>query len=109
MAKKINYYHRIYCDKCTRKFTRRGMARHMASAHTPQPRPFVPQPKKTTEYETGETHEHNLLNGKGLKLGDVVWHVRKCVITRITETEGSKDVSVTLRTTKRNWQQNEPQ
>ncbi len=90
------------CAKCGIGFaSTRGLSIHHSRMH-----PYVPPPapKKTTEQEPIETWETTLLGArKQLGLGDVFWHVRKCVITRITVTEGSNDIAITARVTKRHY------
>lgn len=92
------------CGKCGGKFaTNRGLAIHDTRMH-PYIAPPIPQPKKTVETAPSALEEeHNLVAGNNLELGDVVYLGRKTVITRITKTEGSRDVSVTLKITKKWW------
>ncbi|MEK7992870.1 MAG: hypothetical protein AAB403_03600 [Planctomycetota bacterium] len=90
------------CEKCSRAFgSRRGLEQHDRKAH-----PYVPTPppKRTTEQAPLEVWETKLLGArKQLGLGDVFWHVRKCVITKITTTEGSNDIEITAHVTKRHY------
>src|SRR5438552_3487878 len=94
------------CDECFREDfkSERGLAKHKTKAH-----PYVPPPppKRTTEIEPGIEQTHNLLGGSQLHLGDVVWIGRKAVITKITRTEGSRDIEVILRIMKKWWSETE--
>jgi hypothetical protein len=88
------------CDECFRDDfkSERGVWQHKMKAH-----PYVPPPApaKTTETAPGEEFEQTLIGGSHLNIGDLVWFGRKCVITKLTRTEGSKDIFVTLKVTKK--------
>jgi hypothetical protein len=89
------------CEKCERSFaTARGLQQHDRKAH-----PYIPPPppKRETHTAPDEYENHTLIGGNTLSLGDIVWVGRKTVITSITKTEGSKDVSVVLRITRKWW------
>lgn len=83
-----------------------GLMSHNSHKHPAPPPP--PPPKKETVYAPNVLEEdHSLLNGDKLKIGDLIWLGRKCVITKITKTEGSKDVDVQLKITKMWYSQTE--
>jgi hypothetical protein len=85
---------RYECSKCDERFVSwQARDSHLAIQHRP--------PRKTTETANFGEEFHTLLNGKNLALGDVVWLGRKTVITEITKTEGSDDVAVMLKITKK--------
>jgi hypothetical protein len=85
---------RYECYKCKERFASwQARDSHDDMAHRP--------PRKTTERANFGEESHTLINGKNLALGDVVWLGRKTVITEITKTEGSGDVSVVLKITKK--------
>lgn len=91
---------------CERQFkTMRGMQAHMRIAHKPEP---IVIPKKVIQRAIDRLNEdRNLLNAKGqVDIGDVVYITQKCVVVRITETEGSRDLDVELQITKSSWSSN---
>jgi hypothetical protein len=48
--------------------------------------------------------DRTLLDARGkFQLGDLVWIGRKAVITKLTTTEGSKALEVSLRITRKWW------
>lgn len=95
------------CEKCGKGYkSPAGLTRHKSRMH-PAPVP-VPVPKRTTEEEKGSIDTRTLLGGVDLEVGDVVYIVQKGTISSITKTVGSRDVSVTLRISKSNWQQSRP-
>jgi hypothetical protein len=93
---------KFVCEICGRSdfLSQRGVYQHDRIAH-----PYIPPPppKRTTEIASLEEESHNLLSGKRLNIGDVVWLGRKAVITKIIRTENSNDVEVILRMTKKWW------
>lgn len=97
------------CDKCPwskeKKFnTQKGLEQHIRIKH-----PYVapPAPKKETVYVPNDLEEdHSLADGKEIQIGDLIWLGRKCVVTKITKTEGTKDVEVTLKITKKWYSKN---
>lgn len=93
---------KLVCDTCGRNdfLSQRGVYQHDRIAH-----PYIPPPapKRTTEIAPLDEEINNLLNGKHLSIGDVIWLGRKAVITKITRTENSNDIEVVLRITKKWW------
>lgn len=65
----------------------------------PSPPPYVPPPKRTAHQAQNSIEENKtLLNAKNLlDIGDVFYRIEKCTITKIIETEGSRDLEVTYR------------
>ena len=94
---------------CERQFgTLEGMKQHMRKAHPPEPYVPPPPPKKMTTAAPNQLDEdHHLIGGKRVDVGDVVYIKRKCVVVSRTETEGSEDLDVVLKVTKRWWSNNE--
>jgi hypothetical protein len=96
---------KVKCDECFRTFANsRGLQQHKTKKH-----PYVPPPPPKREIQTApnEYEDHSLLNGRKVQLGDVIWIGRKAVIVKLTKTEGSNDVDVTLRLTKKWWSETE--
>ena len=85
---------RYGCHKCSERFISwQARDNHLAISHQP--------PQKINEVASFGEESHILINGKNLSLGDVIWLGRKTVITEITKTEGSNDVDVVLKITKK--------
>lgn len=107
MAKKKKEI-RFECFKCTRDFKTQGaLTRHDNKEH-----PYIPTPppKKTTEVSSGQWETRTLLGGKRkLTLGDVFYRIEKCVIKRLTVTEGSDDIEVGYEITRQHYQVNKPE
>ena len=84
------------CYECGRDDFKsdKGVAQHDRKAH-----PYIPSPppKKIVEVENGSVEPHTLLGGKKVQLGDTIWFGKKAIVTKITYTEGSDDVSVEAR------------
>lgn len=94
MKKKLRYQ----CYKCDERFKSWQERNH----HCEQEHKPVLEPKKTIEVIPGYEEVRNLIDGKDLKLGDVIWLGRKTVITKIERTENSRDILATLKIT-RGW------
>jgi hypothetical protein len=95
---------KFFCEKCGRDDfkSNKGVMQHDSKAH-----PYIapPEPKKTVEVA-----EHNifpqrrkLLNAATLDIGDVFYRVEKCVLKKITRTEGSRDIDTEYEITKSYW------
>lgn len=106
--------HRFKCPDCSATWgSGRSLAAHRR-IHKPKPRPYIPPPapKRTTIEEvpssfSTDNEDLTLLDCK-LKVGDTFYHVRKFVITRTERVEGSKDVKVRAKCTKRHYSLHEP-
>lgn len=78
---------RYSCWKCDNRFISwQKRDKHLIEDHKP--------PRKTIKVSKGRFYAITLLNGKYLKLGNLVQFRQKAVIKKITYTEGSKDVDV---------------
>lgn len=100
------------CIDCEKTFLNAGaLGRHRSCLH-----PYIPppEPKQTVITSPNDIPETITLIGtdnKELDVGDVFYHIRKFVITKIVRTEGIDQSVVTVLCTKRNWsliQPNQP-
>lgn len=98
------------CTECSRSFeTAGGLQRHKTRMHSYKPALLPPPPPPARIIvSTGEIEEFRLLGGDHFDVGDVFWHIRKCVIKEITKTVGTSTVVVKVEVTKRHYQATQP-